>query len=192
MHKKIVLASASPRRREILEKAGLKFSVEESGVEESFPDGEGADGIARALSESKARRVAERYEDAVVIAADTVVALGEEIFGKPRGSEEAREMLMRLNGKVHEVITAFTILDVKSKKELTRTVETKVFFKKMTGEEIVRYVNSGEPLDKAGAYGIQGLGSEFIEKIEGDFLNVVGLPRDSVIEGLEEFGVKLQ
>ena len=187
----IILASASPRRKEILEKTGLKFKVDESDYEEKTDPGLKPHDLARFLSREKARDVARRHRNALVIAADTIVVLRGRLFGKPRNEEHAKEMLKALSGKAHSVITGFTIIDTAGKKELSRSVESKVFFKRLSADEIEAYIRSGEPLDKAGAYGIQGLGAVMVKKIEGDFFNVMGLPLDALAESLKKFGVNV-
>ena len=136
-------------------------------------------------------RVAGKHRDAIVIAADTFIVFEDTVMGKPGTEAEARWMLETINGKAHSVITGFTILDTDRNKKLSRSVETKVYLKKLTSQEIDSYVKSGEPLDKAGAYAIQGLGAVIVEKIEGDYFNVVGLPLQALSEALKEFGVRV-
>ena len=187
--RKIILASASPRREEIFKKTGLKFEVDESNCEEKTDPGLKPHELAKFLSRAKAKDVARRYRNALVIAADTIVISGRKIFGKPDGEEQAREMLKTLSGKAHSVITGFTIIDTAGKKELSRSVETKVYVKRLGADEIEAYIRSGEPFGKAGAYGIQGLGAVLVKKIEGDFFNVMGLPLNALAESLKKFGV---
>jgi septum formation protein len=187
----IILASASPRRKELLEKTGLKFRVDESGLEEELVSGVDPREAAMFLSREKARAVARRNKNCLVISADTIVVLKGRVFGKPRSEDEAKRMLKALNGKAHYVITGFTILDSHDRKEISGAVETKVFFKKLDPGEIDAYIRSGEPFGKAGAYGIQGLGALMVKKIEGDFFNVVGLPLNALAENLKEFGVRI-
>ena len=189
--KRIVLASASPRRRELLDKIGLKFEVEPSNYAEDLRSGLSPDELARAISLEKARVVASRHKNTVVIAADTFIVFRGKIMGKPGTEAEARKMLMMLRGKPHSVITGFTILDTDENKILTKSVETVVHIKNLTSGEIEAYVKSGEPLDKAGAYAIQGLGSVIVERIEGDYFNVIGLPLSALAEGLKEFGIHI-
>ena len=189
--KRIILASASPRRRELLEKIGLKFEVEPSNYAEDLRSGLSPDELARAISLEKARSVASKHKNTVVIAADTFIVFRGKIMGKPGTEAEARRMLMMLSGKSHSVITGFTILDTDENKILTKSVETVVHIKNLTSEEIETYVKSGEPLDKAGAYAIQGLGSVIVERIEGDYFNVIGLPLSALAEGLKEFGIHI-
>jgi septum formation protein len=187
--RKIILASASPRRKEILEQTGLNFSVCKSDYEEDINLSLKPRALAKFLSRKKAETVAHKYKNAIIIAADTFIVFKNRLLGKPHTDKEAEKMLNMLNGKAHSVITGFTIMDTASKKILSRSVETKVYFKKLGRKEINAYVRSKEPLDKAGAYAIQGLGSVFIERIDGDFLNVVGLPLLALTESLKKFGI---
>lgn len=187
--KKIVLASASPRRKEILKNAGLIFEVDKSGCEEKITPGLRPQALARSLSRQKAESVAARHKNALVIAADTFIVLKEKVLGKPHTEREAIRMLGTLSGKEHTVITGFTIVDTGSGKTISRSVKTRVHFRRLEPKDIESYVKSGEPLDKAGGYAIQGLGSALVRKIEGDFLNVVGLPLGALLKGLKEFGV---
>lgn len=189
--KKIILASASPRRKELLKITGLKFTVCRSDYEEDLglklPPRE----LARFLSRKKAEALSSKYNDAIIIAADTFIIYKRKLLGKPHTEREAFNMLSMLNGNQHSVITGFTIIDTGSNQKVSRSVKTKVFFKKLGKEEIRAYAASGEPLDKAGAYAIQGLGAVFVEKIEGDFFNVVGLPLCALTESLKEFGIQV-
>jgi septum formation protein len=187
--RKIILASASPRRKEILRKTGLHFSTCTSEYKEDINLSLKPRTLAKFLSRKKAETVAHKYKNAIIIAADTFIVFKNRLLGKPQTGKEAAKMLNMLNGKAHSVITGFTIMDTASKKILSRSVETKVYFKKLGRKEINAYVRSKEPLDKAGAYAIQGLGSVFIERIEGDFLNVVGLPLRALTESLKKFGI---
>jgi septum formation protein len=189
--KKLVLASTSPRRKEILEMVGFSFRTTKSNVIEKFNPRLSPRGQAESLSQQKAEAVAERYKDAIIIASDTVVAIDNESIGKPEDVADAKRLLRKLHGRIHSVYTAFTIIDIATKKTVTKSVQTKVSIRKMTPREIDWYVASGEPMDKAGAYAIQGRGAIFIEKIEGDYFNVVGLPIASLIEELKKFGIYL-
>ena len=189
--RKIILASASPRRKEILGKTGLKFSVDAGDYKEDMDLALKPRQLARFLSSEKARAVAVKYASALVIAADTFIVFQGSLLGKPHTREEARRMLSLLNGRQHSVLTGFTVIDTLTGKKLSRSVETKVFFKKMTGQEIESYVKTGEPLDKAGAYAIQGFGAVLVKKIEGDYFNVMGLPLRSLTGVLRKFGVSV-
>ncbi len=187
----IVLASASPRRKELLEKIGLQFIVDPSDYpENTFFELKPAQ-RARQVSLEKARTVVARHKDALIIAADSLIVLRGQVLGKPHDAPEAKRMLKSLNGRSHTGITGFAILDSKSGKSVSRSVETKVFMRKLSEKEIDAYVDSGEPLDKAGAYGIQSLGAILVDRIEGDFYNVVGLPLAALAEALKKFGVEV-
>jgi len=187
--KKIILASASPRRKEILEKTGLQFIVDAGDYEEDLSLRMPARRLARYLSCEKAKAVAEKYMNAIIIAADTIISLDDKVFGKPHTNSEAIKMLNILNGRDHDVITGFTIMDTGEGQSVSRSVVTKVYFRKMTIREIEAYVRTGEPLDKAGAYAIQGIGAAIVKKIEGDYNNVVGLPINALMKALRKFGV---
>ncbi len=189
--KKIILASGSPRRKELLEKIGLQFEVAASDIEEDLANGLPPRKLAEKLSLEKAVAAAKKYPDAVIIAADTIGVFDGKIIGKPHTPAEAVEMLSMLSGKSHLVVTGYTILDTGTQKSVTKSVETKVDFRSLTGAEIEAYVATGEPLDKAGAYAIQGLGALIVEKIEGDYYNVIGLPLSSLMESLKDFGLKI-
>jgi nucleoside triphosphate pyrophosphatase len=189
--KKIVLASASPRRRELLEQTGLRFEVEPTDYDEETTSASEPHEIARELSLGKARAAARKHRKALVIAADTLVVLGDRIIGKPHTNAQARDMLRALNGKAHSVITGFTVLDTETGKVLSKSVETRVHMKKLTLKEIDSYVRTKEPLDKAGGYAIQGWGAALVDRIEGDFSNVVGLPLSALADSLSGFGVKV-
>ncbi len=189
--KAIILASASPRRKQLLKKIGLKFRVEPSNYEENIGFELELHELAKSLSLEKAKLVAQNHKNALVIAADTFIVFEGKILGKPRTETQAKEMLETINGKPHSVITGFTIVDTDNNKTLSRSVETKVHLRKLGSDEINAYVRSKEPLDKAGAYAIQGLGSVIVEKIEGDYFNVIGLPLSALAESLKEFGVHI-
>ncbi|MBA3789205.1 septum formation inhibitor Maf [Patescibacteria group bacterium] len=185
--KRIILASTSPRRKELLSKTGLNFETQDSAYEEDMTLNLEPGELAKYLSKGKAQAVADKNRDAVVIGADTFITFEEKVLGKPHTPEKARETLQMLRGKSHTILTGFTIIE--NEKVVSNVVETKVHFRQLTDKEIDTYVASGEPLDKAGAYAIQGLGSELVDRIEGDYSNVVGLPVDDVMRVLEEFGV---
>jgi len=187
--KTIILASGSPRRKELLKKIGFNFEVEPSNCEEYINSKLRPHELAKSLSFEKARTVANKHKNALVIAADTFIVFKGKILGKPYTETEARKMLETISGKPHSVVTGFSIIDTEDKKTVSRSVETKVYIRRLTPSEIDAYVKSREPLDKAGAYAIQGLGSVIVEKIEGDYFNVIGLPLSALTESLKEFGV---
>lgn len=185
---KLILASQSPRRRDLLARLGLRFTVEVPEIDETMdPSRPAGDEVAR-LSRRKAAAV-DAGPDDVVIAADTVVVLDGKVLGKPRDGLEAARMLRALSGRAHRVLTGLTVR--RARTERTRTVATDVHFRELSEREIAAYVATGEPLDKAGAYGAQGLGAIFIERLEGDYFNVVGLPLCPLAGMLREAGVAL-
>jgi septum formation protein len=189
--KRIILASASPRRRELLAKIGLQFEVEPSSYDEVFNIESEPRKYARQISLGKALAVAPKYPNAIIISADTIGILDGTIIGKPKSRDEAIKILSMLSGRPHLVITGFTVLDTARHKKISRSIVTKVYFRELSMSEIESYVATGEPLDKAGAYAIQGLGSVLIKKIVGDFYNVVGLPLSAVSETLRKFGINV-
>jgi septum formation protein len=182
----LVLASASPRRKALLSDAGIEHRVLSVRVDESPPPGMPPAVVVAVLAERKARAAADRLTGGRVLAADTVVVLGGEMLGKPRSSEEARETLLRLSGREHVVLTGVCLIDAGSGGASTRVVESRVRFRDLSLEEIEEYVDSGEPLDKAGSYGIQGAASAFVAELSGSFENVVGLPVAEVRSMLSE------
>ncbi|MGD0883861.1 MAG: Maf family protein [Thermodesulfovibrionales bacterium] len=189
--KRIILASASPRRKELLALTGLKFTLDTSGYEEEMNSALDPRKLAKFLSLEKAKAVAGKYTNAVIIAADTFIVFKGKILGKPHTEKMARRMLSLLNGKIHSVITGFTILDTGDNRRLSKSVVTKVYLKRLTRKEIDAYVKSREPLDKAGGYAIQGLGSVIVKKIEGDYFNVIGLPLSALMDSLKRCRVHI-
>lgn len=189
--KTVILASASPRRKALLAQIGLSVQVDPSAGEEAVPGGLEPREMALHLAAKKVSTVAPKHRDAIVIGADTLGVLNGRILGKPRGEEEARSMLAAMSGTCHAVITGFSIVDTGTGRTVSGTVETKVWFRTLTAAEIDAYVRTGEPLDKAGAYAIQGLGAVLVERIEGDYFNVVGLPLAAVAGALKELGVQV-
>jgi septum formation protein len=174
---KLILASASPRRAEILRGANIPFTVLSSAVDETPLPGETPSDLVRRLAVAKAELVAARaVGPAIVIAADTVVALEGAILGKPRTSDDARQMLEKLSGRTHSVITGVALVRLPDAERREFIEQTQVHFTSLSNEEIVQYLSSGEPFDKAGSYAIQGIGGRFIPRIDGCYFNVVGLP----------------
>lgn len=172
-----VLASKSPRRKELLNKIGINAQVIPSNVDEDAYKGLEAEKMVMQLSFVKAADVARSFrKNTFVIGADTCVCLEGKIFGKPESKDDAKRMLEELSGKTHQVYTGYCVIDCGNGKSVSRCAVTNVTFKELTESEIEAYVETGEPLDKAGAYGIQEKGAVFVEKIDGDYSNVVGLP----------------
>jgi septum formation protein len=173
---KMILASGSPRRREILAQMGYDFKTVSPDLDESLLDGESPDRHVMRLSRAKAKSVADKHPDDLVIGADTIVVLGNRILGKPSSPDEAIEMLHLLSGKAHVVYTGLSLIILSEKLERTGYDATKVIFNTLEDNSIRSYVESGEPLDKAGAYGIQGMGSFLVNHYEGEFDTVIGFP----------------
>lgn len=193
---KIILASASPRRSEILKNLGVEFEVLVSEADESSvsPDC-GAELYVQELALLKAAAAAKKTDikrNAVVVSADTVVVSDGKILGKPKDENDAAEMLKMLSGKEHSVITGICVFRMKDAFSVCDSVVTKVKFKDLSDDVIKRYIATNEPMDKAGAYGIQGKGSLLCEKLDGDYFNVVGLPVSRLCDILrDEFGIEL-
>ena len=176
----LILASKSPRRKELLKQIGIPFVVVVSDAEEVSGNSWTPAALVVENAKRKARAVAEKYTDSPVLGADTVVSSEGKIFGKPKDKDEARKMLTALSGKMHEVTTGLALIN---RNEIrTTSVTTKVFFDTMTKADIDAYIATEEPMDKAGAYAIQGKAARFIEKIEGSYSNVVGLPLNALIQ----------
>jgi septum formation protein len=187
--KRLILASSSPRRKEILENIQLSFEVSSSDVDESFSEDLTPSEVVMELAEKKAKAVAENYPSDFVLGADTIVVLEGEILGKPKDEQEATAMLNKLSGKTHEVFTGVAIVSLSE--STTFFEKTTVTFWELTEAEINMYVSSGEPLDKAGAYGIQQLGSFLVQAIQGDYFSVVGLPISRTVRELRKAGFPL-
>ena len=210
----LTLASTSPRRKELLERLGFQVRVVQSGVDETQLPGELPEDFAKRMARAKVaaavkrlqatlytteqearRSVAQgtvRSDDAMrwVVGADTVVVLDDVTFGKPADLQDARDMLMRLSGREHLVMTAFCVFDLKRNREGLQAVTTVVKFKQLTAGEIDQYLSVGESLDKAGSYAVQGVGSYMVEYLHGSYTNVVGLPLCQVVEMMEEMGAR--
>lgn len=189
---KLVLASGSPRRAEILRNTGFAFDVQPANVDESrLPDEPAADYVLR-LAREKAHIAAQQMQaqsgPSICIGADTTVVLGKHLLGKPESIEEARWMLRELSGQTHEVLTGIALVTAPDLRELTHVETTRVTFAELSEDEIENYLASGEPFDKAGAYGIQGLAGKYVTRIEGCYFNVMGLPLSRLWRMLRELG----
>ena len=182
-----ILASKSPRRKELLKNIGIDAQIIPSDVDESVFKALPPEKMVTELAMLKAADVARSFaKDAFVIAADTVVCLDGEVLGKPENDSDAKRMLEKLSANTHEVYTGYCVIDCGTNTAISRYEKTRVSFRKLTDEEIDLYIKSREPMDKAGAYGIQKKGSMFVEKIDGDYFNVVGLPVCSLVKLLKE------
>ncbi len=186
---KIILASKSPRRKILLEQIGINIEILPSDIDEKKVSVKNPVAYAQELAELKAGSVAASYPDKWIIGADTIVVLQNKIMGKPESKAEAISMLNSLNNREHDVITAFCICNHKKGFMVTESITTRVYFKNMEREEINWYADTHEPFDKAGGYGIQGIGSFIVKKITGSYSNVVGLPVCEVVEALKKLNL---
>lgn len=186
---KLVLASSSPRRQELMEMMGLDFTIVPSKINEEEYSGLKPIDLARELARAKAEEVAELVEEAIVIGSDTIVVLDGFVIGKPLDKSEAVKMLKKIQDRQHTVITGLAVCDSLSGKTSVDYDKTEVFVMPMSEKDIISYVNTGEPMDKAGAYGIQGIGGVFIEKIVGSYFTVMGLPIHKLAVMLKELGI---
>lgn len=173
---KMILASSSPRRKEILENANVKFDIIKSEIDEVILDNELPSQVVMRLAFEKCIDVAAKHRECLVIGADTVVVLDDIILGKPKDIDEAIEMITKLSGKTHQVITGISLINLSANKKIIDYVVSNVKFKDLSAEDIKDYIQTNESLDKAGAYGIQGYGALLVEEIQGDYFNIVGLP----------------
>ncbi|CCO07675.1 Maf family protein [Desulforamulus hydrothermalis] len=187
----IILASASPRRRELLANLGLPFEVRVSDVDETFDETLPVAQQAEQLALRKATAVAAQCGEGLVIGADTIVVLDNKPLGKPTHRQEAVQMLQSLQGRSHEVYTGLAVIDAGTGQRVVTHQVTTVRFKPLTIKQIERYVNTGEPMDKAGAYAVQGKAAVFVEGIAGCYFNVVGLPVAKLADSLKLFGVEI-
>lgn len=182
---RLILASGSPRRRELLSKMGYEFEVLVTDVDEHVAGP--AREVVGILSRRKADAAAARLEDGIVIASDTLVSMNGDVLGKPEDEDDAHRMLCELSGRTHQVYTGVTLADAADGRRLSRVVCTHVTFRELTEEEIWDYIRSGEPMDKAGAYGIQGGAGRFVAALDGSYENVIGFPVADIEEMLHEF-----
>jgi septum formation protein len=187
----MILASKSPRRKEILEGFGLEPEILTSSIEE-ISDKEGLLEQIMDISRKKSMEISEKRKKSYVVSADTVVVLDGHILGKPKDEDEAFYMLNSLSGKQHKVLTAYTLMNSEKKIDFTSYDSTEVYFKELSEEEIRWYISTGEPMDKAGAYGIQGKGAVLVKKIEGDFFNVMGFPISKFYDDLKELNLSIE
>ncbi|MBC8440469.1 MAG: septum formation protein Maf [Deltaproteobacteria bacterium] len=186
---KILLASKSPRRKVLLEQLGLKIKIVPSNIDEADILIKNPEKYVKALSFLKAEKIALLYPDDWILGADTIVVVDDQILGKPQSKTDAIAMLNTLNNCEHSVFTGFSIVNQEKNCIITQSVETKVFFKCLSPQEIQWYVNTGEPFDKAGSYAIQGIGAFLVKRISGSYSNVVGLPVCEVIETLMNLNI---
>jgi len=187
----IILASSSPRRKELLQLVGIPFQVHASHVNEEFDENLSPEKIVEALAYRKAEDVSRYYNKGLIIGSDTIVVLDQRILGKPKDPQEAFSMLNELQGRSHYVYSGVAIIDSQAKKIRVSHQKTEVWIRPLSDTEIRAYVDTKEPLDKAGSYGIQGIGAILVERIEGDFFNVVGLPLVLLQDMLKQFNISI-
>lgn len=189
-HKPIILASGSPRRKDYLERYGLDFTIITSDVDETVNPNELPQDFSERMAEEKARDVELKCEssEGVIIAADTIVVLKDKILGKPESQKMVFPMLRELNGDQHQVITSYFVLDCRDGKQVKKSVKTTVQFNNLPENFLLAYANSSEPLDKAGAYSVQGIGTILVKSINGSYNNVVGLPIEELLIDLVSIG----
>ncbi len=186
---KLVLASKSPRRRELLKMLGVNFEVSDSGVSEKQKDREAPQKYVLRIAKQKAEVAAQKFPNSWILAADTAVVLEGKIIGKPRDGTEAEHILSALSGKWHTVLTGVVLAGASGRRSLARVVSSKVKFRRLAPQEMRAYVETCEPMDKAGAYGIQGKGASLVEKVSGSYTNVIGLPVKETREMLKAAGI---
>lgn len=185
----LILASASPRRQQFLRELGIDFSIEVAEIDESCNSGEKPERVVTRLAYEKAACIASQFPNVYVLAADTVVVIDDEILGKPKNSKDAEAMLKRLSGRWHEVWSAFSIQKSSDSLYVQQAVRTRVLFRGISDDLCRAYVLTGEPLDKAGSYGLQGRGGFLVEEIKGSYSNVIGLPLAQVIDIMLQYGI---
>ena len=189
MSKRIILASTSPRRKELLSKTGLAFEVVPGKYEEDMTLPMSPHDLAQFLSRGKAESLVSDFPNSIIISGDTFLSFEDKVLGKPHTPERAYEMLKMLSGNMHYVITGFTIIDTETGQNISKSVGSKVFFKEMTDEEIHEYIATGEPLEKAGGYAIQGMAGAFVANLSGSYSGVVGLPLCETVALLKRFNI---
>jgi septum formation protein len=194
---KLFLASTSPRRQDLIQRLGLPVEILKNAAVETFDPTWNPEKVVQHLSKIKAQsafttlKATHPQENGVLVGADTIVVVNDTILGKPENRSHAAAMLQTLQGNQHRVLTGMTLIDTDSGKERTTYEETLVWMKALDSEQIERYIATGEPMDKAGSYGIQGIGATLIHRIEGDYFNVVGLPLSKLADQLKDFGVAI-
>ncbi len=184
----LILASASPRRAELLQQAGLEFQILPAATSEVYPEHLTPHETCQINAYRKARAIAKTRPDALVLGADTIVCLGAKVFGKPVDQEEARQILAKLQGRTHEVITGVCLIHLRSHRQKLFAVSTRITFRRLHSGQIRRYLSKINPLDKAGAYAIQEEGDQIVKSISGSYTNVVGLPLEQLKEELAGLG----
>jgi septum formation protein len=185
----LILASASPRRRQLLQEAGVVFTIIPSNTTEEFRPGETPEEYALRVARDKTHEVACRQVDSWILGADTIVEIEGQVLGKPKDLEDGFRMLRLLSGRTHRVMTAFVLLNGVGEMHTQQLVVSHVTFKQLSNQQIRDYLATGEPFDKAGAYAVQGIGAALVECVEGSYTNVVGLPVEEVLAALRTAGI---
>jgi septum formation protein len=191
MKKKIILASTSPRRHGLAQQMGLEFEIVPSDYEEDMSIDLGPADLAMTLAYGKAKDVANKNENGIVLGIDTFISFNGQKLGKPKTEEKARELLKSFSGKELQVYSGVALIDCETKEEIKDFEVSEVKFRELSNDEIEQYIKTGEPLDKAGAFAIQGLGGIFIEKINGCYANIVGFPISNIYKNLAKLGVNI-
>lgn len=191
MKQRLILASTSPRRKELATAMGLDFEIIPSDYEEDMSLDISPEELVKTFSYGKAKSVADKLHEGIVIGVDTIACIKNKKLGKPKNKEEAFRMLKNLSNNYHEVYSGVCLIDAKTKKIIQDFEVTKVKFKKLEDNEIKSYIETGDPMDKAGSYGVQGLASIFVERIDGCFFNVMGLPIQNLYNNLKKIGVNI-
>lgn len=187
---RLVLASTSPRRRDLLTAIGLRFQIVPANIDEGVADNESPVAHVKRLAVAKARQVSEKIPDSWVLGADTIVVKDKQILGKPRDEQEAKRMLSMLSHATHTVYTGYALVHARHPEKVKiQYARSSVRIRRLTAEEIAAYVRTGEPMDKAGAYAVQGIGAAIVERVSGSYTNVVGLPLCEVAQDLKELGI---
>lgn len=187
----MILASNSPRRKAILEQLGLNVIIKTKEIEEISHKSTINEKI-KEISEKKGENVAKEHPNEFVVSADTMVEIDGIILGKPKNRDDAKKMLKKISGKKHNVLTAFSLFNINKNIKITEIVKSQVYFRKLDNDEIEWYLDSGEAMDKAGSYGVQGLGAIFIERIEGDFFSIMGFPVNRFVDILKRLEINIK
>lgn len=187
----MILASNSPRRKAILEQLGLNVIIKTKEIEEISHKSK-IDEKIKEISEKKGENVAKEHPNEFVVSADTMVEIDGIILGKPKNRDDAKKMLKKISGKKHSVLTAFSLFNINKNIKITEIVKSQVYFRKLDNDEIEWYLDSGEAMDKAGSYGVQGLGAVFIERIEGDFFSIMGFPVNRFVDILKRLEINIK
>jgi septum formation protein len=190
-YSRLILASSSPSKCDILTRLGLNFEVDPANIDEKSFRGVGPEILVKELAAAKGISVSKRHTDGLILSADTVIVSGGSVVGKPLDRCDALRILTDLNGRTHEVLTGLMVLDLSNERSSSKVVVTSVRFRQQSHEALARYVATGEPMGKAGAYALQGMGALLVEEVDGEYTNVLGLPVSAFVDALSELGYEL-